>query len=335
MCNKLMYLISFALVLVLTGGVALADVIIAEELLVDLRAEDLSYGTGATTWPNHGSLGDFSANGTPIVEDVDGVKAVTFDGSSWFEMSTSVAGIEGAGTRSVEIWAYNPSVSDAEETMLSWAHRGGPEGSNMAFNYCSHAQWGSMAHWGGGTHDMGWWGDHSPAPAANTWWHLVYTYDGFAARVYVNGEEESVRDPIVLNTHAGNIIRVAAQADNTGADVASQFNFTGSIAIVRIHDGVLSAAEIQSNFRGGYLKAWNPDPANGALHEDTWVNVSWRSGGYAVSHDVYFGNNFDDVNAGAESTFIGNQATTFFCRRFSRFSRSGWSCSRYDILLAY
>jgi len=319
MCNKLMYLISFALVLVLTGGVALADVIIAEELLVDLRAEDLSYGIGATTWPNHGSLGDFSANGTPIVEDVDGVKAVTFDGSSWFEMSTSVAGIEGAGTRSVEIWAYNPSVSDAEETMLSWAHRGGPEGSNMAFNYCSHAQWGSMAHWGGGTHDMGWWGDHSPAPAANTWWHLVYTYDGSAARVYVNGEEESVRDPIALNTHAGNIIRVAAQADNTGADVASQFNFTGSIAIVRIHDGVLSAAEIQSNFRGGYLKAWNPDPANGALHEDTWVNVSWRPGGYAVSHDVYFGDNFDDVNAGAESTFIGNQATTFFVAGFPGF----------------
>jgi len=148
MSKKLIYSVSFALVLVLTGGVALADVIIAEELLVDLRAEDLSYGTGVTTWPNHGSLGDFSANGTPIVEDVDGVKAVTFDGSSWFERPTSVAGIEGTGTRSVEIWAYNPSVSEAEETMLSWAHRGGPEGSNMAFSTIAATPNGARWHTG-------------------------------------------------------------------------------------------------------------------------------------------------------------------------------------------
>ena len=51
MCKKLIYLISFVLVLGLIGGVARADVIVAENLLVDLSAEDLSYGEGVTTWP--------------------------------------------------------------------------------------------------------------------------------------------------------------------------------------------------------------------------------------------------------------------------------------------
>jgi len=57
--------------------------------------------------------------------------------------------------------------------------------------------------------------------------------------------------------------------------------------------------------------ATRPNPSDGAFHEDSWVNLSWSPGRLAVSHDVYLGDNFDDVDAGAESTFQGNQAGTF------------------------
>jgi len=60
----------------------------------------------------------------------------------------------------------------------------------------------------------------------------------------------------------------------------------------------------------GLQKASRPDPADGALHPDTWVSLSWKAGPKAVSHDVYLGDNFDDVNNGAASTFRGNQALT-------------------------
>jgi len=60
----------------------------------------------------------------------------------------------------------------------------------------------------------------------------------------------------------------------------------------------------------GWLTAHNPNPSNGAEVQDTWSSISWAPGNTAVSHDVYFGDNFDDVNAGAESTSLGNQTET-------------------------
>ena len=66
-------------------------------------------------------------------------------------------------------------------------------------------------------------------------------------------------------------------------------------------------------------KARRPDPANGALHEDTWVNLSWTPGDIAVSHDVYIGDNFNDVDSGSEGTFVGNQTDTFIVAGFPGF----------------
>jgi hypothetical protein len=57
--------------------------------------------------------------------------------------------------------------------------------------------------------------------------------------------------------------------------------------------------------------ASGPTPPNGALIEETWVNLSWRPGDFAVSHDLYIGTDFDDVNNGAEWTFAGNTISTF------------------------
>ncbi|MHC4584718.1 MAG: fibronectin type III domain-containing protein [Planctomycetota bacterium] len=71
---------------------------------------------------------------------------------------------------------------------------------------------------------------------------------------------------------------------------------------------------------GGFLEtARNPEPADGALIENSWVNLGWTPGGFAVSHDVYLGDNFDDVSAGAESTFQGNQTVTFIVAGFPGF----------------
>jgi len=70
----------------------------------------------------------------------------------------------------------------------------------------------------------------------------------------------------------------------------------------------------------GYPYSSSPSPEDGALLLDTWVNLSWRAGDFAASHDVYFGENFDDVNDGAEGAFRGNQASTFYVAGFPGFA---------------
>ncbi|MFC1637359.1 hypothetical protein ACFL5Z_21270, partial [Planctomycetota bacterium] len=73
---------------------------------------------------------------------------------------------------------------------------------------------------------------------------------------------------------------------------------------------------------GPYEKASNPDPKDGALIVDTRVTLSWMPGDFAVSHDVYLGDNLDDVtDATVDSdVFRGNQTTTSFTVGFPRFT---------------
>jgi hypothetical protein len=56
----------------------------------------------------------------------------------------------------------------------------------------------------------------------------------------------------------------------------------------------------------------NPNPADCSLHNETWVNLFWNPGDFAVSHDVFLGDNFDDVNNGTGDTFQSNQDATYF-----------------------
>jgi hypothetical protein len=66
----------------------------------------------------------------------------------------------------------------------------------------------------------------------------------------------------------------------------------------------------------------SPSPADGALHSDTWVTLSWRPGDFAVSHDVYLGDDFDVVeNATRDSdVFRANQTATFYVAGFPGFA---------------
>ncbi len=67
------------------------------------------------------------------------------------------------------------------------------------------------------------------------------------------------------------------------------------------------------------VNAYKPVPDDGVLYEDTWLSLGWSPGDTAVSHDVYFGDNFDDVNDGTAETFQGNQTATFFIVGFPGF----------------
>jgi hypothetical protein len=70
---------------------------------------------------------------------------------------------------------------------------------------------------------------------------------------------------------------------------------------------------------GVKTQARTPEPRDRSFYADTWVTLSWAPGDLALSHDVYFGDNFDDVNDGIGDTFVGNQLETFLVVGFPGF----------------
>ncbi len=106
--------------------------------------------------------------------------------------------------------------------------------------------------------------------------------------------------------------------DDDGSGSDRDF-FGGAVDEIWIFNDALTETELGAFVGKVWPYAFSPTPADGALYEDTWLNISWKPGGFAVSHDVYLGENFDDVNTGAEGTFQGNQAGTDFIVGFPGF----------------
>ncbi|MBL7186334.1 MAG: LamG domain-containing protein [Phycisphaerae bacterium] len=160
-------------------------------------------------------------------------------------------------------------------------------------------------------------------PAAGQWYHLATTWDFDAgeAKFYINGEEVgsitglgnfpplNPNPTIGFNTDAGYM------GATNGAD--------GIIDEFAIYARALTAEEIQVVMRGAgdYPWAYGPNPKDATVINDTWVNLTWAAGDFAVSHDVYLGDNLDNVNnATADSpVFRGNQGDTFTIAGFAGF----------------
>ena len=62
--------------------------------------------------------------------------------------------------------------------------------------------------------------------------------------------------------------------------------------------------------------ATKPNPADGAVVEDTWISMNWMGGQNAASYDVYLGDNYDDVKNGAGDTNRGNYGSNYFVAGF-------------------
>jgi hypothetical protein len=99
----------------------------------------------------------------------------------------------------------------------------------------------------------------------------------------------------------------------------SGWYFEGLIDEVWIVNEAFTEVELSGFVGKPWPFSFSPTPKDGELNMDTWATLSWKPGGFAVSHDIYFGENFDDVNGGAEATFQGNQAATEFIVGFPGF----------------
>ena len=130
------------------------------------------------------------------------------------------------------------------------------------------------------------------------WVHLAWTFDGSNLRVYLNGVDEEGPKAFSIGPDVDAQVEIGY---NSNRPEISERTFHGSLDEVRIYDYALTEAEIQIVMQGGegFPYAFGPTPADVAYHEATWVNISWKPGDFAVSHDVYIGDSFEEVDAGA------------------------------------
>jgi hypothetical protein len=140
-----------------------------------------------------------------------------------------------------------------------------------------------------------------------TWYHgaVVVTEAGAndSVQIYVDGEPAGAP-------------RQSSMEDSEG-DFYIGFSKTlgniwdGLIDDVRVYSLALTQEEIQQVMIGiNPALASSPNPADGATDVPRDVVLSWIPGEFAVSHDVYLGDSFDDVDNGTGDTFRGNQTTT-------------------------
>ena len=234
-------------------------------LYVDLRATN-SFGPGG--WVNLGTLGNFSLIGGPsYVANAasTGVPAISFNGTTAAANGpNTVADLDGASDRTIEAWAYNPSLA-AEETTVSWGHRWSAR-QNCAFNFGNNTSWGAATHW---DDDAGW----GTPPTANEWHHLVYTYSNSVVRVYVDGalrNTKTLASP--LNTFASEPINIGCQRE--AANGTRSLFYSGFINTVRVWGGEMTPAQVAQNYQfGPWRLASAPAPLTFAPISNTNANA--------------------------------------------------------------
>jgi len=292
MCRKLTYFAVLFLVLglVAPGMGADPDPNLMGWWTFDGHALDIS-GNG-----RHGTINGDPSFGPGVYGqalELDGDDYVTIDGYK---------GTEGRHAYSIAAWIK--TATGDNRTIICWGSTGGGNRSELRiFN--------DIIRWNTGTGNI----EADTSPTDGEWHHIAVTSaDGTEVssdgiRIYVDGMDDTVTssdaDPwgVIAGEDFGIGIRVTH----------SDRHFIGSIDDVRFYDRVLTAEEVLQIMEVGggepYPFASSPDPADGAVLEATWVDLTWSPGALALSHDVYLGDNFADVNDGTADTFIGNQGT--------------------------
>ena len=138
------------------------------------------------------------------------------------------------------------------------------------------------------------------------------------------GSNDSINGPYTLIA-SGPIVDFAGKAWPRRTKNDTPITFANDVAYAHyqlmfpvVRGAVANGMQIaEIELLGLVFKATDPVPADGAVLADTLANITWTAGDFAVSHDVYLGDNFDDVNDGTGDTFRGNLADLMLIARFA------------------
>ena len=229
--------------------------------------------------------------------------ALEFDGNNDYVNIDSYQGIVGDGTNtpafSVTAWVRKEGPVGGDGEIVGWGNTGA--GNRMEFRFNAGNNRVRIESGGGNA-------QNDTELTTDEWHHVALTvrenstYES-GVNFFLDGLDDTRAntDPDPIHPTGNFDVKIGLRY-NEDARL-----FTGLIDDVRIYDKKLTGTEVQDIMTLGYrARAYSPEPSDAGLYTETWATLKWTAGGYAVSHDLYFGTSFEDVNAGAESTFVGN-----------------------------
>jgi len=289
MCRKTIYLISFILVLNM--------VLISPALAGPVGIWKFEEGTGTIANDSSGNGRHGTLLGTPEwVSGPDG-----FGGALAFNPD---------GCTGVDCGIFDPTNGTGQFTVALWAFWDGT-GTYQHFITKSN-EWGAdtmmfqIELWG--AHTEATYTDRigiSYAPAGsvpfsimprNEWVHLALTFDGSNAILYLNGVDEEGPKPFSIGPNIDAMVEIGYTSTSPSGIYRT---FQGTLDEVCIYGFPLSEQEIQAVMAGGLIQSGTaslPKPGNRAVDVSQDATLSWMAGDFAVTHDLYLGTVFDDVN---------------------------------------
>jgi hypothetical protein len=210
----------------------------------------------------------------------------------------------------VDCGIFDPTNGTGQFTVALWAFWDGT-GTDQHFLSKSN-------EWGADTmmFQVELWGEHtdanytdrigiSYAPAGsvpfsimpkNEWVHLALTFDGTNAILYLNGVDEEGPKPFSIGPNIDAMVEIGYTSTRPSGNYRI---FHGTLDEVCIYGFPLSEQEVQAVMAGGQIQSGTaslPKPGNQAVEVRQDAVLSWMAGDFAVTHDVYLGTVFDDVN---------------------------------------
>jgi len=125
---------------------------------------------------------------------------------------------------------------------------------------------------------------------------------GFNAGIAPTGADDYAFTGTAQSDDTGTIVLECGPNENTAEESGANnpFGFVNALVVSSLTP---------------LTKARRPEPAVGALHPETWVSLVWLPGSYAVSHNVYFGDNYINVDSATTEDaeiFIGSTSESVF-----------------------
>jgi hypothetical protein len=262
----------------------------------------LDEGSGTTTADSSGKGHNATIIGNPKwVTGISGL-ALEFDGDDRVDCGTDPS-LDITAPMTMMIWARSNVVGETHTTNPGvFAKADQASGWSWQLRYKAVGTPGYMGFQfnpqGGGTRP---WVSVGQNLSVGEWYHITGIANGTDVICYLNGRETD-RKPLV------NFVKSTA---NLYIGYEGWVAWEGAADDARIYNHALSQAEILGAMGGKpWRYAFGPQPEDGAVVASTWAELKWKASPSAVTHDVYVGDNFADVNSGAAGVFRGNQAAT-------------------------